>query len=338
MLKNTFALGMGETAFLSQHIGDVENLSTLKVFEESVYDLMSLYDFEPEVVVCDMHPRYETTRWAEEFAKKRGIPLLKVQHHHAHVLSCMAENGITGKVLGIAWDGTGYGEDGTLWGGEFLLSDFGGYERFFHFKPFKLIGGERAVREPRRVALSLLFEVFGKDAFGVALERNFGFLESELENLYKIWEKGINSPLSSSVGRLFDAVASLLGIRQVINYEGQSAMLVEDMYDPSVEDWYPFELSEGWVDWRPMVRAILEEKNPILTCSRFINTLARIALVVTKEAGLEKVCLSGGVFQNDPLTTKVKELLTEKGFEVYTHRKVPPNDGGISLGQLLCAL
>ena len=338
MLKNTFALGMGETAFLSQHIGDVENLSTLKAFEESVYDLMALYDFEPQLVVCDMHPRYETARWAEEFAKERGIPLVKVQHHHAHALSCMAENGITGKVLGIAWDGTGYGEDGTLWGGEFLLSDFSGYERLFHFKPFKLIGGERAVREPRRVALSLLFEVFGKDAFGVALERGFGFSERELENLYRAWEKGINSPLSSSVGRLFDAVASLLGIRQVINYEGQSAMLVEDMYDPSVEDWYPFELSDGRVDWKPFMKAILEEKDPVLACSRFINTLARIALVVTKEAGLEKVCLSGGVFQNDPLTTKVKELLTEEGFEVYTHRRVPPNDGGISLGQLLCAL
>ncbi len=338
MLKNTFALAMGETAFLSQHVGDVENLSTLDVFEEAVHDLMSLYDFEPEVVVCDMHPRYETTRWAEEFTKERGIPLLKVQHHHAHVLSCMAENGITGKVLGIAWDGTGYGEDGTLWGGEFLISDYGGYKRFFHFKPFKLIGGERAVREPRRVALSLLFEVLGKDAFGVALERGFGFSERELENLYRTWERGINSPLSSSVGRLFGAVASLLGVREVINYEGQAAMLVEDMYDISVRDGYPFELYEGMVDWRPTVEALLRKEDPTLACSRFINTLARIALVVAKEAGFEKVCLSGGVFQNDPLTTKVKELLTEEAFEVYTHRRVPPNDGGISLGQLLCAL
>ena len=188
------------------------------------------------------------------------------------------------------------------------------------------------------MALSLLFEIFGKDAFGVALERGFGFSGSELENLYRAWERGINSPLSSSVGRLFDAIASLLGIRQVINYEGQSAMLVEDLYDPSVKDGYPFELSEGKVDWRPFMKAILEEKNPVLACSRFINTLARIALVVAKEAGLEKVCLSGGVFQNNPLTTKVKELLTEEGFEVYTHRRVPPNDGGISLGQLMCSL
>jgi len=338
MLKNTFALGKGQTAFLSQHIGDIDNLTTLESFEEAVYDLMELYDFEPELVVCDKHPRYETTRWAESFTESRRLPLLKVQHHHAHVLSCMAENGLTEEVLGIAWDGTGYGDDGTLWGGEFLLTSMEGYERVFHLKPFKLIGGEKAVKEPRRVALSLLFDMFGRDAFGVAMDKNLGFSDREIENLYRAWEGGVNSPLSSSVGRLFDGVASLLGIKQVVSYEGQAAMLLEDLYNPSVKDAYPFSIIEGRVDWTQIFGALLEEREPEVAASRFMNTLAIVTLEVAKRVEIRKVCLSGGVFQNDPLTTKVKELLKTSGFEVYVHRKVPPNDGGISLGQLMYTL
>jgi hydrogenase maturation protein HypF len=338
MLKNTFALGRDNTAFLSQHIGDVESLTDLEAFEEAVCDLMELYDFEPEVVVCDMHPRYETSRWAEEFSRKREIPLKRIQHHYAHILSCMAENNLRERVLGIAWDGTGYGEDGTLWGGEFLEAGLEGYRRLAHLKPFRLLGGELAVKEPRRVALSLLFHIFGEDAFGVAEERKLGFSERELQNLYIAWRKGINSPLSSSVGRLFDGIASLLGLRQVLSYEGQAAMLVEDLYDPAVKYSYPFKLEEGILEWEPLIEAILKEDNPAVASSRFINTLAEISLAVAEEFGIEKVCLSGGVFQNHPLTAKVRELLEGKGFKVYTHRKVPPNDGGIALGQLLCIL
>ncbi len=338
MLKNTFALGQGNVAFLSQHIGDIDNLTTLSAFEEAVFDLMNLYDFQPQLVVCDLHPRYETTRWSEKFSRERGIKLLKVQHHYAHILSCMAENDLTSQVLGIAWDGTGYGEDGTLWGGEFLLCDLQGYKRAYHFRPFPLIGGEKAVKEPRRVALSLLFEVFKKDAFGVIEERIKEFSETQLRTLYKAWESRINAPLSSSVGRLFDAVASLLGIKHKLSYEGQGAMMLEDLYDPSVKDHYPFLIHEGVIDWEPTLLALLEERDKALAVSRFMNTLARITLQVAREVGMSKVCLSGGVMQNDPLVSKIKELLTEEGFEVFTHRKVPPNDGGLSLGQLLCSL
>ena len=333
MLKNTFAIGFENKVFLSQHIGDVDNLTTLKVFEESVYDFMKLYDFEPEVIVCDKHPRYETTRWAKEFSKKNGIPLIEVQHHYAHVLSCMAENEIKDKVLGIAWDGTGYGDDGTLWGGEFLIAYYEKYERVFHFKPFRLIGGEKAVKEPRRVALSILFEIFGEEALNLDVPTIKAFKESEIETLFKIWKKGINSPFSSSVGRLFDAISSILGIKQKISYEGQSAMMIEDLYDEKEKSHYEFYIKDKQIDWREIFYGILKEKDIKRAVSRFINTLAFICLEIAKELEIEKVCLSGGVMQNDPLVFKIKELLEDKGFKVFTHQKVPPNDGGISLGQ-----
>lgn len=335
MLKNTFAIGFEDMVILSQHVGDIENIETLKSFEDMVFDLMSLYEFEPELLVCDLHPRYETTRWAKEFSQRKGIPLLQVQHHFAHVLSCMGERGIEGKVLGIAWDGTGYGEDGSLWGGEFLVCDYKGYERAFYFRPFRLIGGERAVKEPRRVALSLLFELYREDATGMSLEPVRSFREEDLKNLYIAWSKGINSPYSSSVGRLFDAVASLIGLRQVVSYEGQGAMMLEDLYDPLVKDHYPYALEKRQIDWRPMLEAIIKDKERGKIPSRFINTLAHVCLHVAKELAIERVCLSGGVMQNDPLVSKIKELLEAEGFKVYTHQRVPPNDGGLSLGQAL---
>jgi len=338
MLKNTFAIGFDDTVILSQHVGDVENLETQRNFESMVFDLMKLYEFKPEVVVCDLHPRYETTRWAEYVSHKENIPLIKVQHHYAHILSCMAERGIKGKVLGIAWDGTGYGDDGTLWGGEFMLCDYQGYERIFYMKPFRLIGGEKAVKEPRRVALSLLFELYEKDVFDIPLPTVRSFKKSELTTLYTAWSKGINSPYSSSVGRLFDAVASLLNIRQTISYEGQAAMMLEDLYDPYVKDHYPYLIEEKHIDWKPTVLAIIEDREKEKIPSRFINTLAKICLDVSIRLNVEQVCLSGGVMQNDPLVGKIKELLSDRGFKVYTHQKVPANDGGLCLGQAVYLL
>ena len=333
MLKNTFAIGFEDRVILSQHVGDVENLNTLKAFEEMVYDLMNLYSFEPEVVVCDMHPRYETTRWAEDYCKGKGLPLVKLQHHFTHILSCMAERGLEGWVLGIAWDGTGYGEDGTLWGGEFLKCTYDGYERSFHLLPFKLIGGEKAVKEPSRVALSLLFELYGEKALSLDLPPVNFYNTQELRNLYTAWKGGINSPLSSSVGRLFDAVASLFGIVHRVSYEGQASMMLEDLFDPRVEGFYPFEIEENKVDWRPLLLALMEEKDRSVALSRFINTLAKVCIDVALRLGLERVCLSGGVMQNNPLVSRIRELLEAEGFRVFTHQKVPANDGGLSLGQ-----
>ncbi len=331
MFKNTFAIGFEDRVIMSQHVGDVDNFPTLKAFEESVLDLMYLYGFEPEMVMADLHPRYETTRWAEEFARSKGIPIVKVQHHVAHILSCMAEKGLKGEVLGIAWDGTGYGTDGTVWGGEFLIVNYQDFKRMFRFKPFRLIGGEKAVKEPRRVALSLILETLGEER---ARELMRGvFAEKELNCLITIWKKGLNSPIASSVGRLFDGVASLLGVKHKISFEGQAAMILEDMFDPYERGHYPYEIKEGEVDWRPTIVAILEDKQRNRVPSRFINTLARIIFEVVKELGLEDVCLSGGVFQNDPLVSRVRELLEGKGYRIHTHQKVPPNDGGIALGQ-----
>jgi len=334
MLKNTFAIAWDDKVFISQHVGDVENYQTLKSFEEMVFDLMNLYQFEPEVVVCDMHPRYETTKWAQFFSEERNIPLLNVQHHYAHILSCMAENGIEDEVLGIAWDGTGYGEDGTLWGGEFLVCHYKNYKRAYHFKPFRLIGGEKAIKEPRRVALSLLLELFGEKA----LDFNLPFDRKELEMLFNAWSKGINSPFSSSVGRLFDAVCSLLGIRHINNYEGQSAMVLEDLYNPTIKDHYSYSIEGQIIDWRTTILDILQDKEREKVPSRFINTLAKIALDIARRVGIEKVCLSGGVMQNDALVSKIKEGLTKDGFWVYTHQKVPANDGGLCLGQVAYAI
>lgn len=333
MLKNTFALGFEDRVILSQHVGDVENLQTLGAFEEMVYDLMELYGFEPELVVCDMHPRYQTTKWAEVFCEERGLRLLKVQHHFAHILSCMAENGLKGPVLGIAWDGTGYGEDGVLRGGEFLMCEYESYKGLFSFMPFRLIGGEKAVKEPRRVALSLLFELFGEDALKLDLPPVKEFKDWELRNLFLAWKGGVNSPYSTSAGRLFDAVASLLNLRQVVNYEAQASMMVEDLFDPAVKDHYPFELRDMEIDWRPTILALMEKGEPSVKASRFINTMAMVCLEVVRRVGLERVCLSGGVMQNDHLVSRIREYLERDGYKVFTHQRVPANDGGIGLGQ-----
>lgn len=218
-------------------------------------------------------------------------------------------------------------------GGEFLICGYGSYKRLFHFKDFRLIGGEKAVKEPRRVALSILFELFGQKAFELDIPTLKAFEEKELRNLYTAWKSGTNSPFTSSVGRLFDGVASLVGVAQIISYEGQASMLLEDLYRPEVKDYYPFELLENSVDWRPTVMALLEEKKKEKAPSRFINTLARVCLEVAQRAEMEGVCLSGGVMQNDPLVSRIREMLESKGFRVYVHQKVPPNDAGLSLGQ-----
>ncbi len=328
MLKNTFAIGFDDKVVLSQYMGDIESLEDVEVFQESVKDLLDLYQFHPDIVVHDMHPRYETTRWA----LSKDYPTLSVQHHYAHVLSCMAENRLTEEVLGIAWDGTGYGTDGSLWGGEFLRCNYQNFERLFHFKSFKLLGGEKAVKEPARVAMSLLFEMYWERALELDLPSVRYFVDRELDILYKMHLSNINAPLSSSVGRLFDAVASILGVRQKISYEGQAAMMLEDMYDYTVKDHYPVEIASNVVDWAPIVEGVIRDRdNPPLAVSRFINTLGKICLEVAKRVELGKVCLSGGVMQNGPLVFKIKEYL--KGFDVYTHQKVPANDGGLSLGQ-----
>lgn len=328
--KNTFAIGFEDRIIVSQHISDMETIESMGYFEEAIDDLISIYKFEPDVIVHDLHPGYETTRWA---IKQRGVEKIAIQHHYAHILSCMAENGLNEKVTGVAWDGTGYGEDGTLWGGEFLTCDINSYERAFHFKPFRLIGGEKAVREPRRIALSILFELFNDKVMDMDIPPVRGFKEKELSLLWIAWHKGINSPLSSSAGRLFDALASFLGILQVCTYEAQAAMMIEDLFDPAVKDFYSYSIKDREIDWLPAFHDLVRDTDKARAPTRFINTMARIILEVVSLIGEKRVCLSGGVFQNSPLCGIITEELQKKGFLVYTQKLVPANDGGISLGQ-----
>lgn len=338
--KNTFAIGFGNKIILSQHVGDIETVEDLMDFERTLFDFIKLYEFEPEVVVCDMHPFYETTKWAENLAKRHGLELIKIQHHFAHILSCMAENEIFDKVLGISWDGTGYGEDGTVWGGEFLIVEGNQYKRIAHFKTFKLIGGERAIKEPKRVALALLLEMFGEELLDKKLPLFETFDRKELLLLYKAWERGINSPFCSSCGRLFDAVAALTGVNYVNNYEGESPMRLEDLFSYEIRDHYPIRISnEGdkyVIDWTEMIEKITFDKEPVqVKISQFINTLAKVCVEMALRVGIEKVCLSGGVMMNRPLVERILEFMKKEGFKVFYQTKVPPNDGGLSLGQAL---
>jgi len=337
MLKNTFAFNIGNKVIISQHMGDIENIETLNSFEEAVEDLTGLYNFKPDLIVCDLHPLYETTRWAEVKSKELNIPLLKIQHHHAHILSCMAEHNIQERVLGIAWDGTGYGTDGSIWGGEFLLCDTKYFRRVFHLKPFALIGGDRAVKEPLRVALSLLFEIYGEEGIYILRSKGLKFDEDFGFNVFKIWKRK-NAPLTSSMGRLIDAVGFILGIKEYNSYEGQIAIMMEDIYDPSEGGEYPFDINGKEIDWSEMIEALLKEKDKRRGVSRFINTLVNMAVKIGNTVEEEKICLSGGVMQNDAIVTSIKEKLTSKGFKVFTHTHVPPNDGGLSLGQVYYGL
>ncbi|SNZ06924.1 Hydrogenase maturation protein, carbamoyltransferase HypF [Persephonella hydrogeniphila] len=333
--KNTIAIGFDDKGFLSQHIGDLETADACRNFEEIVYSFFELYDFSPELVISDLHPLYHSTKWAKDFSEKNNIPLFQIQHHYAHTLSLMAENQIKDeKIFALSWDGTGYGEDGNLWGGEFLVADYEGYERIFHFDYFRLIGGEKAIKEPRRVALSILFEIFGKNLPDMPTVR--AFKEKEIGIFYKMWEKGINSPLSSSTGRLFDAAASILGIRQILSYEGQSGMIMENFYRWDVNDCYSFEIKNG-IDWRPIFVEMIQDRSDIsVKVSKFINTLACIAIESYQQKGEGmKLGLTGGVFQNKFLTEKIVQLSEKENIPVILHKKVPPNDGGLSLGQLV---
>ncbi len=333
-LKITFAIGFDDQIILSQHMGDMESPESLVHFEEALSDLSALYHFRPELIVHDLHPRYETTRWAQS---QTGTARVAVQHHHAHILSCMAEHGLHEPVTGIAWDGIGYGLDGSLWGGEVLACDLTRCKRALHLRPLRLLGGERAVREPRRAALSVLFDLFGEESLQMDLPPVAAFAREERAVLWTAWRRKFQAPPCASAGRLFDAVAALTGRIQVCTYEAQAAMMLEDHYDPRVTDHYAYAIEDGRgdgeIDWRPLFRELLADRDRAGAPTRFVNTLVEIAHDAAARVGREIVCLSGGVFQNAPLCAMMLQRLREAGFRVYCQSALPPNDGGISLGQ-----
>jgi hydrogenase maturation protein HypF len=324
-LKNTVAIAVGQQVFLSQHVGDLDTPEARNAFEHAIDDLCRLYRFQPRMVACDLHPDYASTRWA----LNSGLPVVEIQHHQAHAAACAAENGIAGRYLGVAWDGTGYGTDGVIWGGEFFLAEGARFERIAHLRPFRLPGGEAAVKQGWRSAASVAWAALGPDAVPDRPERSV---------LLQMIERGINAPWTTSVGRLFDAVAAMAGIAQESRFEGQAAMLLErQIGDLATDDCYP--LPAG--DWGPLIEAVQEDvaQGEAAACIavRFHNALANWIVSVAERAGERRVALSGGVFQNGYLVERTAALLEGRGFQVYTHQHVPPNDGGIALGQAVIA-
>ena len=383
-LKNSVALCVGSQVFISQHIGDLETEPANNAFRRVIADFEKLYDAKPEIIAADLHPDYLSTKFAlerrapsrreSENADSRhaeavlGAPqIVQVQHHVAHVLSCMAENEIQPPALGVSWDGTGCGWDGTIWGGEFFQVADSKVERIAHLRPFRLPGGDKAVREPRRPAIGLLYEMFGEAAFEMRHLPPFQDTTAvELSALKGMLRRKLNSPQTSSMGRLFDAVASLIGLRQQMRYEGQAAMELEFSLDgietdesyslPIADCRLPIEetasvagkskivnhKSEMNLDWSPMIEAILSDvQNGVAggrISAKFHNALAEAVVAVAKRVGERRVVLSGGCFQNRYLTERTVRRLQAESFQPYWHQRVPPNDGGIALGQVVPAL
>ena len=346
-LKGTVCLTRGNKSFLSQHIGDLQNAATLHSLEETVARLERILKIEPQIVAHDLHPDYLSTGYALGFDH---LPRMGVQHHHAHLASCMAENGLEGETIGVIFDGTGYGPDGTNWGGEFLVGGYTRFERKGYFRPLPLPGGDAAVREPYRMALAYLFETFGDTLFDLPLPCVTRVHVGERKLFLKMLERKLNSPLTSSCGRLFDAVAALIGLRGQVSYEGQAAIELEALAESANSDGvYPFHMTikEGChvIDFHPMVRAIvgeMERARPGSEIARcFHSTVAAAATETCRrirgETGLNRVTLSGGVFQNKLLSEGIHKLLRDDEFQVYTQRLAPPGDGGIALGQAIIA-
>jgi hydrogenase maturation protein HypF len=344
-LKSTFALVREGEAFLSQHLGDLTSEGAFRGFVEAVGHFRRLFDLSPEVVAHDLHPAYRSTLYAQSI---EGVERVAVQHHHAHIASCLADNGVDRRVIGVAWDGSGYGVDGHVWGGEFLVADLAGFERAGHFESVPMPGGDAAVREPWRMAAVFLRAAYDAtmDTLDLAFMRRLD--PAAWRVLSRAADRGLNSPLTSSAGRLFDAVASLLGLRDHVAFEAQAAMELEALAEPEADMIYPTALVTGETTVvrttdvvRGVVNDLLREVPAARIAARFHATLADVLAQVCgrirERTGTATVALSGGVFQNIWLLKAAIERLDARGFEVYSHRQVPTNDGGLSLGQAAVA-
>ena len=355
-LKNTFCLLRDRYALLSQHIGDLENYETLKSFKQEILHFQQLFRIQPEIIAYDLHPNYIATRYALERGEREGIPLVGVQHHHAHIAAAMVEHGFESseEVIGVAFDGTGFGEDGSIWGGEFLIASYERYQRWAHLAYMPLPGGDATIRKPARIALAYLWNL--DLDWDLQLPPVSALCSEEKAVLRSMLEKNLNIVQTSSIGRLFDAVSALLGIRQVINYEAQAAIELEAAADPTENGYYQYEILIPEISSIQQSDSRIANTDTIIHqiyadilagCSiptisaRFHNTLARLVVEICQgiriEQGIQKVVLSGGVWQNMTLLEKTLYLLFKNDFQVYTHSRVPPNDGGIALGQAAIA-
>jgi len=338
--KASFALSKGSFVFPSQHIGDLKNAETLKHYEEQILHFEKLFDINPKLIACDLHPDYFSSVYADEKSSELCVPLVKIQHHHAHMASCMADNNLSSPCIGIIWDGAGYGEDGTTWGGEFLVGDLSQFSRMGSIRPIALPGGDLAVKEIYRIGLSLL-----RDA-GISSHDIFDHETRDV--IFKMLDSGFNCPRSSSIGRLFDGVCAILSLRETVSYEGQGAIILESIASET-DKLYPvsFYAQDGIdiIDFRDMIRGIVSDishgtENSVIS-AKFMNTLVESAVHVCaslrKKAGLSDVVLSGGVFQNMYMLKRLIKKLSDIGFSVHHHSRVSTNDEGICLGQVMIA-
>ncbi len=364
-LKNTIALSVRNQIFISQHIGDLETPEAMNAFERVIADFLKLYAATPVAIAHDLHPEYLSTQWAREHVsgfkfqdsdnqlETSNLKLIAVQHHHAHLAACLAENDAK-RALGVTWDGTGYGRDGTIWGGEFLLGDAKDFQRVAYLQPFRLPGGDAAIKEPRRSAFALLYEMFGE----AIIERNDlapirAFTPAERKTLVQMLRQEINAPITTSAGRLFDGVAALIGLHPRVSFEGQAAMALEFLSDWKVSESYHFRLKDESritaensssplvLDWYPLIEAVLADLSRgierSIIAAKFHNALVEAIVEVARRIGEENIALSGGCFQNRWLTERAATPLGQAGFRVLLHKQVPPNDGCISLGQVVVA-
>ena len=340
-LKNTVALNIGDNIFLSQHIGDLSTKESIETFENVINDFQLMYEVTPELVVTDLHPEYVSTK----YAKEKYDNVISIQHHEAHVAACIAENQIKDEVLGVSLDGTGYGYDGTIWGGEFFHFTVCSIKHVAQLRQFYLPGGDKAIKEPRRSALGLLYEMYGDDIFEMSFDFLNSFSNSEKNNLRQMLDKKINTQRTSSTGRLFDAVAAILNINHKMSYEGQAAMMLEFSTLQGIDDTYPFNLVKKEItiiDWEKTIKSILADvQNKIslnIISTKFHNTMTEIITNVALQFKIENVALSGGVFQNAYLLERTVNRLNANNFKPYWHQRIPTNDGGISVGQISVAM
>jgi hydrogenase maturation protein HypF len=345
-LKNTICLTREKQAFLSQHVGDLENLATYQFYRHTIQHLKRVLDVDPSHIACDMHPDYFSTCYAKE--QEPDLPVLEIQHHHAHIAACMAENQVDEPVIGLAFDGTGYGVDGTIWGGEILLVRLGDFKRAGHLAYTAMPGGAAAIKEPWRMAVSYLYSIYGGMLFDLNLPLFKEFGSKQIETIMAMIEKKLNSPETSSLGRLFDGIAALVGMRSKVVYEGQAAMELEMLADPFAKGDYACSPPSGEkriIEIEAIIRGVVDDVekglSPGAVSMKFHRTLIRMFSAICSdlrdETGLNRVALSGGVFQNSILLSGMIESLEVMGFDVLSHTKVPANDGGIALGQAVVA-
>ncbi len=349
-LVNCFAIGKDNLAILSQHIGDLKNIETYSFYTETIDKFIKIFRLNPHIIACDMHPDYLSSRYANELynklkSKNKNAQLIKVQHHHAHIASCMAENNINEKVIGVSFDGTGYGDDGNIWGGEFMICDYKKYSRKKHFEYIHMPGGDRAAKEPWRMAVSYLYSAYGDDFVDLELPFLQNIEKAKLKILKQAIDKNINSPLTSSAGRLFDAVASIIGLCQKSSFHAEAPMRLESIIDCNCKDYYDYKIYETKISFKDTIKQIvidvINNISPSIISAKFHNTIISVIFEtinsISKETNIRNIVMSGGTFQNKYISENIENKLIKHKYNIYLQSKIPPNDGGIALGQMAIA-